>query len=78
MTDPTCLNCRYWTPYGDQGEGTCRRHPPVLDPIYTVQQLLNGKPDANTQSSATWIMPLTDESDWCGEWSATADAGVEG
>ena len=50
-----CGNCRFW--YAD-GDGQCRRSPPVID----------------FEDGVSSVFPPTSESDWCGEWEISAKA----
>jgi len=54
----TCGNCTYWNAVeGKKGE--CRRQPP---------QAISFKVDDSVQFQT--LFPATEESDWCGEFSA--------
>lgn len=56
MTKGLCGVCRYFVPH--DGDGTCRRYPPV--PLAY-----------NTVSVSAW--PSVGERDWCGEFKLAPD-----
>lgn len=56
----TCSTCRFWQPKHD-ASGECRVHAPQLD-------------QRGEQRLAIGLWPLTDRSEWCGEWFHQVDA----
>ena len=69
MTNDSCMTCRYWLPmYRDADYpheprahgGVCRRYPPA------VGYAEDSGYGFHSDTPGGW--PLTDGSDWCGEW----------
>jgi hypothetical protein len=58
-----CEKCKYWIrlEIWQKREGECRRFPPRLFSLMARDHKEALHPDA-------WIMPITGEEDWCGEW----------
>ena len=58
----TCAACLHWRPERssdqDIGWGQCRRMPPTMPPIQDNKLVHVG------------VWPHTQETDWCGEWTA--------
>ena len=54
-----CGTCRFWAPFHRDNLGECHRYPPT---VVGMQQV----PDE--QGPPMNAMPLTDKTDWCGEW----------
>lgn len=64
-----CGNCRFW-----QGrelvdepnrDGPCRRYPPVRD-----DSVSNDQGEFVGENAVFWVVPSTNQGDWCGEWEA--------
>ena len=54
--DRTCSRCRYWHRLeANPNQGECRRYAPRPDAFESIHMM------------ATW--PITNEHDWCGEFS---------
>lgn len=62
-----CSNCKFWE-FNERensdgiDRGICRRHAPA--PKATYPLLANGE-----TVEFVWVWPVTDEVDWCGEFS---------
>jgi len=54
----TCVKCSHWNPT-ESAKGECRRQPP---------QAISFKVDNDVKFETRF--PVTNESDWCGEFSA--------
>lgn len=55
---PSCGSCRCWK--AEEEGGMCRRNPPSVHALTDD----NGTP----YTISSW--PMTDATDWCGEWRA--------
>lgn len=60
-----CVDCAYWDACSPP-DGRCRRHAPAA---------AAGDQTGETGSTASW--PLTLAQDWCGEWRAREEAGLQ-
>lgn len=75
----TCKQCLFWkTPHKKPDEelakGFCKRYPPVYDSEYTKQTI---EPYiASMVDSCCFSFPLTDEDEWCGEFSQALNITV--
>ena len=74
-----CIDCRFWLvfPVDEDASfkrGTCRRFPPVIDPIAVNEEIVfykeNGKeaPDTDSHDPTVWTQPTTWQDEWCGEY----------
>ena len=51
-----CQTCRFWVPLQHDGLGECHRYPPT-------------PPRGPDDVGVPGVMPITDRTDWCGEWA---------
>lgn len=67
-----CETCRWWNCWRDrlQPFGDCQRFPPQLFRLKNLPQAETAEGDL--MNCTTW--PLTECSDWCGEWTPTLAA----
>lgn len=60
-----CRNCKFWE-HASDGEGVCRRYPPVIDTL-VVNNTKEPTSDFAEESILFWSFPSTSEMMWCGE-----------
>jgi hypothetical protein len=60
MSQPTCETCRFWKVFPVGELGHCRRHPPLLCIVLSV----DGR--HSTDPQVQW--PTTQPNAWCGEY----------
>ena len=71
-----CETYMYWDPeHQTEGEGLCRRHPPVMDIPWILASLSHAPtPDDaedlihNSDNAVWWSWPTTVDIAWCGEY----------
>ena len=79
LINAKCEHCQFWVtfqPGGTNGRvGQCRRFPPqITTRVYTNGPSENhGRDYAEVESSTETEWPETKETNWCGEFIATAD-----
>lgn len=79
MSKEQCAGCRFWEMFpvdvdAAYKRGTCRRNPPVIDPLAINEEIAfykeNGKdaPDETAHCPTMWTQASTWEHEWCGEF----------
>lgn len=74
---PACNNCRFWRRgFREQiSVSECRRSSPRFEDPESLARNMDDRicgPDDMWENRLMARWPITDESDWCGEWAALA------